>query len=90
MAVYNYMANRERDIKISEVIPELCHKIMMFTLQYAQKSLHGQPIMGNQNWIRIYLGVYPTKLSVFFTKQMFNPSIRLGDTRSIEFLDLTE
>lgn len=62
---------------------------MMFTLFYAQKMFHGQPLQGNPQWIRQYLGIYPIKLSSFFSKQMYNPSIRLGDTKSIEFLDLT-
>lgn len=61
----------------------------MFTLHYASKMLDQQPLYNNPNWIRSFAGIYPTKLSTFFSKQMFNPSVRIGDTRSIEFLDLT-
>lgn len=81
--VYIHMANREKNMGIYQMIPELCHKIMMFTLHYAQKMLDQQPLNNNPNWIRNYLGNYPAKLSIFFEKQMFNPSLRLGDTKSI-------
>lgn len=61
----------------------------MFTLFYAQKMNDGNNLYGNPEWRTTFYGIYPAKLSMFFSKQMFNPSIRIGDTKSIEFLDLT-
>lgn len=61
----------------------------MFTLYYTQKSNDQKMLLNNPNWIISYYGVYPTKLAIFFSRQMFNPTVRIGDTKSIEFLDLT-
>jgi hypothetical protein len=55
----------------------------MFTLYYSQKGLDGRLLQNNPAWPITYYGIFPTKLAVFFEKQMFNPSARLGDTKSI-------
>lgn len=83
------MANRSKKEGLAEMIPDLCRKITKFTLYYTQKINDQQLMCGNPQWVINYYGIYPTKLALFFSKQMFNPSVRIGDTRSIEFLDLT-
>lgn len=81
--VYSHMANRQRSQKLEEHIPELCRKIAMFAYNFTQKAKDKQMLFNNPNWILNYYGVQPLTMSLFFTKQMFNPSIRLGDTKSI-------
>lgn len=60
----------------------------MFAYNFTQKSKDKQMLFNNPNWVLNYYGIQPLTMSLFFSKQMFNPSIRLGDTKSIQFLDL--
>jgi|JI7StandDraft_1071085.scaffolds.fasta_scaffold768134_1 hypothetical protein len=71
------------------MVPDLCHKIMMFSLYYAQRGNDQKLLFNNQNWPITFLGIHALQLSIFFSKQMYNPSIRIGNVSSIEFLDLT-
>ena len=65
------------------MVPDLCHKIMMFSLHYVQKVNDQKLLFNNPNWTINYIGLPALKLSIFFSKQMYNPSIRLGNVSSI-------
>ncbi len=77
------MADRGRSDALVEYIPDICHKITMFTLFFAQKMNDNNCLYGNPVWKTTFYGVYPLKLSMFFYKQMINPGVRIGDTKSI-------
>ena len=84
------MANKARGPKLPQYIPELTEKMINFSLYFAQRMLDQKMLMGNPNWVIHWCGMEPTKNMVFFSRQMFNPTIRIGNPFSIEFLDLTE
>lgn len=84
------MAGKETDERIAEVFPELAHKMTLFSCFFAQRMNEGQYLGGNPNLPICWCGTEPTKNILFFTLQMYNPSLRLGNVQSIEFLDLNE
>lgn len=82
-AVYSYLANKSKMEGLPDYIPELSQKIIKFTLFYAQKLNEGTMLVNNPNWVIPYYGIFPLKLALFFSKQLYNPSVRIGDMKSI-------
>jgi hypothetical protein len=65
------------------MVPDLCHKILMFSLYYVQRGNDQKLLFNNPNWPISFIGIPALQLSTFFSKQMYNPSIRLGNVSSI-------
>ena len=82
-AVYGYLAGRQNNEELARHIPQLTLKMIFFALFFSQKSLEGQMLMGNPNWVIRWYGMEPVRVIVYFARQMFNPLIRIGEPKSI-------